>query len=109
MCVCVWVALGGRGGEMKEELVGREMGERERLCLCVLCEPLCRCLLPLQEVLLKALGTVCVSCKSALLNPQDPNQPTADKVRVSFSYMQSGNETGHSCLEGPGNEAINSV
>ena len=75
--------------------MGREMRERERLCLCALCEPLCPCLL-LQEVLLKALGTVCVSCKSAVLNPQDPNQPTADKVRVSFSYMQSGNETCHS-------------
>ena len=55
-------------------------------------------LFPLQEVLLKALGTVCVSCKNALLNPQDPNQPTTDKVRVSFSCMQSGNETCHSSV-----------
>ena len=63
--------------------------------------PLCTLhlsLFPLQEVLLKALGTVCVSCKNALLNPQDPNQPTTDKVRVSFSCMQSGNETCHSSV-----------
>ena len=87
VCVCVggggalWYKInvhhrqaGGKGGKGREGREGRPEEGRadkegnggERFCLYVLCVPYVCLSYHMQEVLLKALGTVCVSCKSAL-------------------------------------------